>query len=297
MKLVQMDQNTRTYLINTFGVNGKRSQQQPLKPAQPPNPFGAATSGNNIFGQPLAATNNPFGSPVAAINSTNPSGGNIFGAQQQQPQPVQQTNIFGGAMQTQNQLMQQPHQPGVASVGGGNIFGQPQSSQVAVNQGNIFGGQVQQQQQPVQQQPTNMFEQPVQQLPTNIFGQPVAPTSQSMFGQQQSTGNSMFGQPVVAAPPQIAQGQPPNPFGQQQQTQSPFGQPAAGANIFGAPAAAPTSNVFGGGAVSQQQHPANTETNYSKMEDLPPEQVQAFQAGAFELGNIPNIPPPRELCF
>lgn len=40
-----------------------------------------------------------------------------------------------------------------------------------------------------------------------------------------------------------------------------------------------------------------TDSNYSKLGELPPECLQAFQAKTFKYGHIPLQPPPKELCL
>lgn len=47
---------------------------------------------------------------------------------------------------------------------------------------------------------------------------------------------------------------------------------------------------------SQSSTPMNSLNVYSKMGELKPDELQAFQAQEFDLGSIPNRPPPRELC-
>ncbi|VDN26536.1 unnamed protein product [Gongylonema pulchrum] len=36
--------------------------------------------------------------------------------------------------------------------------------------------------------------------------------------------------------------------------------------------------------------------NYSRMEDLSPEDLAQFKADRFEFGKVPRVPPPMELC-
>lgn len=124
-----------------------------------------------------------------------------------------------------------------------------------------------------------------QQPPPNPFGQ-AAPTPISVGNQSSVFGN--LGQNAVQAAQQAAIG---GIFTNQsaQQSQPP---PAFGQSSFGG-----TSTGFG---VTNTPQPATSSGEsflYSKMEDLTSEQLAAFQADEFVMGQIPNVPPPRELCI
>lgn len=298
-----------------FGSNQNQTQSQ--TPANPfASGFGQATAqsgtGGSIFGKPAAAAApSIFGQSAAPANpfGNASSTGGAFGGQpsifvqqqtqiQQQQQPgsifgatvqqttAQQTSVFG----TQPQQPQQNvfgSQPAQAS-----IFGQTQSVQPAPG-GSIFG---QQNQQPQPQQSA---------FGANPFGAqpPAAPPNQvSAFGQSSGFGMtqqqpSVFGQPqqgMQATMTQqqtsiFGQQQPPQPQSQPQGivNQSPFGmqqtiQPQQQINPFTQQA--------------QQPQIALNGTEYSKMEDLSPEDLAQFKAGRFEEGKIPVVPPPKELC-
>lgn len=279
MKMITMDQTALAYLVNTFGVNGKRKPATTSPPvSHPPNPFGqapvaAAVGGGSIFGGSVttAANNpaNPFGQAA--------SGGSIFGGTSGQPaiSNQQPPNPFGQATNTI---------PAAASGGSifggggalqqntGNIFGQPSPAQ----QSSIFGGGgvssppagipapsifAQQMQQPQQQVPAqgasifsqNVFGggggviQPQQAVATNIFGQSQLPTTIPVQ-QQQST--NVFQQQVVptatAAPTSIfAQAQQAIPV--QQAAQPPPPNPFQNASPFGGVGTTGQTPPIGGG--------------------------------------------------
>jgi nucleoporin-like protein 2 len=97
-------------------------------------------------------------------------------------------------------------------------------------------------------------------------------------------------QSIFAAAPTI---QPPT-FGSAPSHQSPFG-PApqqAVSNVFG------NSTPFEAPAQQQSQNQPSqlSDSVYTKMENLTKQQLDAFQADRFDLGNIPTCPPPREMC-
>lgn len=315
---------------NIFGQSqaspfGAPSNSQPSPFGAPSNSPAAAVPattpqfGNSIFGgaqqHQQQTTGNIFGgggvaSPVSSQNTGNIFGQAVVGQQQQQP------SFFGGSSPQVGGGQSMFGQQAPTAAAGGNIFGQAVTSAPT---GNIFG----QSQQPAAVQ-SNVF----QQTPP-AFGQSIFPANPQ---QPTPASNNIFGQPALAAvvPQQPAQPPPPNPF---QQQQSPFGQqqtntPTAtsGGNVFGNVAQnamqAAESSVFGQshnqtqpmqptqqqppnnhgsrnafGGQSPHAAPLNSSNVYSKMENLKPEQLQAFQARDFELGSIPNCPPPRELCF
>uniref|UniRef100_A0AAG5D8L4 Nucleoporin NUP42 n=1 Tax=Anopheles atroparvus TaxID=41427 RepID=A0AAG5D8L4_ANOAO len=277
--------------------------------------FGAASSGNafgtgfgtnaagavpgttgGLFAQAAQASGNIFGSPAAS------TAGNIF-TKPGQSQP--QSNIFG---------MAQPSQPtnsmfGGPAVLGGGLFGsvqQPVSTP-------LFGAVAPQ---PNASSGSNIFAKPAQ--APNAFGQPAtggAFGGGNMFGSPAVSATPAAGFGAVAAQPQQGAGlfnsvsfgtnQPSTPFGQ-------FGaslQTAAPANVSSqnlflpAPTAAPSpfgapvgSSAFGSPAPQPSEAIQQSATMYSKLEELTPELISAFKAQEFVLGQIPTVPPPKELC-
>ncbi|KFB41010.1 AGAP009989-PA-like protein [Anopheles sinensis] len=250
----------------------------------------AAQSGGSIFGSAASSTT---GNIFAKAGASQPQG-NIFGM----AQPSQPTNsIFGGP-----------------AVLGGGLFGSAQPSATSTP---LFGS--------VATQPNpsvggSIFAKPAQ--PSNAFGQPVNPSG--AFG-----GGNIFGSSAVAATPATGFGavaaQPQQgaglfnsvSFGPTQTASSSFGQfgasmqPAAPANpssqnlFLPTPAASlPAFGVSGAksafGAVASDPLSANrqivSEKMYSKAEELTAEQLAAFNADQFQLGRIPTVPPPEELC-
>ena len=96
-------------------------------------------------------------------------------------------------------------------------------------------------------------------------------------------------------------------FGQQPQqpaTTNPFGaptqqpaavvghQPPASTNVFGAPTAAASNAGLFGQAVETQRD----DSIYTPEAELTPDELAAFKADHFELGKIPERPPPQSLC-
>lgn len=269
------------------------------------NPFQAATTQSSIFGAPKEQQ-------VPASNFT------FSLSQQQQPQPqLPQQSIFGSSVQSppQNSIFGSP-QPLQQQPQGSSIFGtQPNSF---TSGSSMFGGGAQQQQPQAQQQQqgssifgqTSIFAQPPQQqqqVPaTGIFGssqpqpQETFPqAAQNVFGhfqaQQQITSQpqaSLFAQPV-AAPPQSIFGVQQSPLIQQAPPQT---QPTGSIfQIQQQPQSTNASQTFGANPF-QTQPPPIDESAYSKPEDLTPDEMEAFQAEMFQVGNIPLKPPPKHLC-
>ncbi|KAI8125964.1 Nucleoporin NUP116/NSP116 [Lucilia cuprina] len=297
------------------------------------NPFGmtnaASTNAGSIFAKSNTNTsNNLFGNSggFAATNqSTNNLFGNTSGFPTQQQQPQQQNSIFGQASKPANSIF----------GGGTNtnaqqkpsIFGQQQA------QTNIFATTGQQQQQTStgifgqqnqfatqQNQPNaNIFRQAAQ-PPQGLFAQ----AAQNMAPQQPQQQQGLFAQAAqqtmgqAAAPGQglFAQAaqQSQNIFGQAMQQQQQQQQQQTNTNIFQQNQANP--NIFQQtqqNTVTQQQvvpsqppsglfqqaalqTPNNvSSTLYSRLEDLTPDEVEAFKADYFLPGKIPFNPPPREL--
>lgn len=290
-----MEPITQSYLVEVFGVSGKKtatfpgdnvpSASNPFATATQPTGssiFGGGASNSNVFGgQQQQQSGNPFGHPNQA-----PGGFSFPLGRQGNSHPTPASSIFGGGSSnifSQTTATQQNQMQGGVNImqSTGNIFGPPQPT-------SAFGHAPQ----PSQLQPGgNIFQQ-------NVFGGSAAvvqpmPIQPNAFGSQ--------------PPP------PPNPF----QSQSPFGQPvnqqpvapgfgtgfnnlgqsaapATEANIFGAPQA--PSNIFGMQTNYHEPPPPNS-TIYSSLDQLSSEQLTAFQSTEFTLGCIPNHPPPKELCF
>jgi hypothetical protein len=223
-----------------------------------------------------------------------------------QPMSTSGSSIFGGSMTTS--------QAGQMGATTSSLFGQAQPS------ASIFGG-------PPTAQPTSIFGQPAQMGTSPAFGGAPAQSSpfqnQSIFGatptqqpssgifgghppqqqqQQQQQSSSIFGQPptTMAAP---------SPFA----TQTPFGNvvPAFGApdsakpggNLFGNRNEAEMGSAFGarptvggGGLFGEVIEPQHDSSTYTPMEKLGKELFDIYQSGKFELGKIPELPPPQELC-
>ncbi|XP_058445860.1 uncharacterized protein LOC131427012 [Malaya genurostris] len=286
--------------------------------------FGVSTNtAGNIFGTgPSQTTTNIFG----AATNANASGGNLFAKPAQSPAPT--SNVFGitalGQQQQSNNVFGAPPVFGGTNPSlfapanpsqtpsGGSLFG---SSVVAQSSGNLFAQQPQStfgQSVPVQ----NPFANPSQSQPasgTPFIAAPVAatgnPFANSSFGttvqptgsMQQNVFSSTFSSPLQQSTNPFAQSVQQQqvsqslflPAPQVTQTISPMtNQPAA---QFGATA----QSAFGGNSqqaippIVASQQSANL---YSRLEDLSKEQLEAFNADRFELGKIPTVPPPRELC-
>ncbi|XP_058059829.1 nuclear pore complex protein Nup98-Nup96-like [Anopheles bellator] len=262
------------------------------------NIFGAPISGQavpstgNIFGvTSTAPKSNIFGAAAQPQQSQIGSGGNIFGM----PQPSQHSSngVFGGPAVGSGLGMfggvQQPAQ--IAS----SIFGSVPPPNAAANGGNIFGHSSAQVAPAFGQQPSNAFG-----IGTggNLFSSNSSSAGFGSLSKPQQTG-SVFNSVSFGAPTATS------PF-VQPQSQSMAGAPTVSSqNLFlPAPTAASTtfnssigSNAFGSPIPVQPAALApQSATIYSKMEDIPAEIVTAFNADQFQLGRIPSVPPPKELC-
>ncbi|KPJ02477.1 Nucleoporin-like protein 2 [Papilio xuthus] len=122
--------------------------------------------------------------------------------------------------------------------------------------------------------PKSLFAQETQKIfgptptnnPVNVF----VTTKQSIFAPTDSVGQNVFpSQPAV------------NVFQKPDQPSDVFERKNS-QNVF--------SNVF------EQKSDANDDI-YSKLEDLSNDELEAFKSSEFKLGFIPELPPPRELCF
>lgn len=266
-----------------------------------PNSFGASS-----FGQ---TNSSPFSlSQIGQSAESNSKPSTIFGTSQFQQT---QNSIFGGPPAFGNQIVQ-PTKPsglfGSTNTTAPSMFGQSQNStpsglfsQVNSNQpaggGNLFGSSFSTQtQQP--QQPQSLFGTIADNK--SIFGQN-ANSNQSIFGTNQQQINQSSN--IFANAMSQQQANPQNIFGasQPQQEQPSFfsqsnSNPTA-SNIFQNQTKAPPigGTIFGGNSGFGQPEPVSQST-YSKLEDLMPEDLEWFKANAFELGKIPTVPPPQELC-
>jgi hypothetical protein len=242
--------------------------------------FTGATQPTSLFGQPSAQT-----------------GSSLFGQPPQQQQNASQTSIFGQQAAPQSSIFGQ-QQPTASSIFGSPsqtqpvpMFGQPaqmpafggqpqQQQSTPFQTQSVFGTpNIQQQQQP-QQQTSGIFGGQQQQQPISIFGSP--PQQQ----QQQSFSSTTFGenaqQTQFGVPTQLG-----NIFGNRTEND-----PGTTASLFGArPAGAGGAGLFG--EVIEPQHDSSV---YTALENLSQEILDIFRRGKFELGKIPEIPPPQELC-
>ncbi|EAT38711.1 AAEL009429-PA, partial [Aedes aegypti] len=294
-------------LIEIYNQQDDSAKPTTVVQPQTANPFGAAPLGGgnvaataSIFGG--GTTGGGFGTAGGGFGASAVAaggGGNIFGAAPNQSA----ANIFGSG--------------GAVSTMGGNIFAKPAQAPTggttgttAAASGNLFAQPFGQ-----QTQGQNLFASaPTQAQPTAspFVAAPAPPTNNpfaSPFAAAQPQQN-LFGTALTAS--QQAQTAPPPPFGQsvQQQpaTQSLFipapqaVQPQSASTMVGTQqqpmfGSATVPGVFGG--IPQQQTMtmvSQSATIYSRMEDLSKDQLAAFSAERFELGKIPTVPPPRELC-
>ncbi|KAL5279364.1 NUPL2 family protein [Megaselia abdita] len=290
---------------SSFGQQPSVFGATPAQPAAPANPFSSAfgqttaqpASGGSIFGKPAATPafgGSAFGAQPSIFGQSQGQS-SVFGAQ---PTAQPQGSIFGAtAAQPQSSIFgataQQPVQP-QPSVFGAQQPSQPQASVFGAQQ-SAFGAQT-------------------------AFGQPVAPqpaAAGNIFTQQPAQPQPAFAStPFGAQPPANAFAQQPSVFGQQAVQPQPsqpsaFGQPQQSA-FFSQQTQAVNPSPFGMQTVQPQtiqsqpqmnpftQQPQNAMalngTEYSRMEDLSPEDLAAFKADRFEEGKLPTVPPPKELC-
>lgn len=275
------------------------------------NTFGGSTAssfGTSSFGQPSAS---PFSLSQIAQPTDASKQSSLFGASQFQQT---QHSIFGAAPAFGSQV--QPTKPSglFSSPSSNSLFGQ---SQTAPSSG-LFG------------QPANNVIQPAntgsmfssfgastpstQPQPQGLFG--AASENKSMFGQSVNSSQSMFGanqqqinqsSNIFANALAQQQNNSQSIFGvqhqqepPQQQQQSIFNQSnsnTGGSNIFQNQANVPAigGSAFGGNSGFGQAEQLS-QSAFSKLEDLQPEDLEWFKAAAFVLGHIPTVPPPKELC-
>ncbi|XP_053695608.1 uncharacterized protein LOC128743110 [Sabethes cyaneus] len=286
------------------------------------NAFGnsGATTGGNIFG-----TSNILGG-----GTSSPSiGGNLF-AKPAQTATAASPNVFAlpniGIQQPTNNVFGAPpvfgnnntslfsavqKNPDSYSDSGGPMFGNASP----VSAGNIFTQQAQSAFGPATAQNKNIFgnSSQTQQVAGTLFAPTPAPLNSNPFvntpfgGTQTSSAQEQQNIFASAFTQQHAQQQSiqTNVFSQSTQQSASAGglfvpapQPTV-AGTFAAPQqpafqsgvpATAVSTTSGSGLI------APSVALYSRMEELNKNQLDAFKADAFELGKIPTVPPPRELC-
>ena len=268
----------------------------PSTAASPAGLFGGAAQSNtsSVFGQ-----SPQFSSPLQG------AGGGLFGKPQQQT-----SNLFGQATSTTPQtssIFGSPAQASAlapaATMAGTSIFGQP--AQPTLTSGGS----------PAPTPASTM-------AGTSLFGQPIQPSSsatssgQSIFGQPSAFGqnqpSSIFGSTVTSANTSMTT----NVFGapvttsavsstvltQNQSITSPFA-PKQGAdtptNIFapsGESKKSDTSTTASSGLFGKPVEKQKDSSVYTPISELTQEDIEAFRTCKFMLGNIPENPPPVELC-
>eukprot|EP00096_Caligus_rogercresseyi_P010315 TRINITY_DN3712_c0_g1_i3.p1 TRINITY_DN3712_c0_g1~~TRINITY_DN3712_c0_g1_i3.p1 ORF type:complete len:389 (+),score=72.11 TRINITY_DN3712_c0_g1_i3:206-1372(+) len=292
--------------------------------------FGSTQTGRSIFGgggnSSTLGSSNLFGGSSAQQQPSS----SIFGggsAQQSNLSSNQQqtSSIFGGSSAQQNVSSNQ-HQ--TSSIFGGNpaqgssIFGGGSAPPPSVNPfasfqqpkphqatGSIFSSQA--------SNPSGMFNSPTPQNANNVFGQPSAMGnifSNNVPGASPGTTGGIFGNTALsggntstlpsnsseaegmneeaiqeASPAQPASMAPPVPAHNNTPSIPPD-------NPFQAPVVSSTKPSVATGLFGQVIHKAEDPCLFSKLEELNPSQVEAFKTLNFVLGQIPEVPPPRELC-
>ena len=283
----------------------------------PSSTFGSAAG--NIFGQPQPSTASIFGTPFS-----NPApSGNIFGA----PSTNTTSSSFSFVQAAPQNSMLGISAPSTNSIFGGSStntgssnpfaaapFNQPQQQQPFATQQSTFGVPQTQQSSFTTQQSTfgvsqiqqPSFPAPQSQPQNSIFSTPVfAPQPPNVFNSPPAMpSNPFMTQPQAPLVPQ--QTAPSlNIFNMSQQNMQPDSviPPSSIFSIQQQPQQQQQQNPFAGSVFSQsqqqqQQKLSDTydESNYSKIEDLLPQELEAYQAERFILGNIPTAPPPRSLC-
>lgn len=278
--------------------------------------FGSSTAGN-IFGQSQQQQQPSTASIFGSSFSTPAPSGNIFGA----PSTNTTASSFSFAQAAPQNSMLGISAPSTNSIFGGSStntsnpfaaapFNQPQQQSFATQQSTF--GVAQTQQPSFNSQMSQPFAAPQPQQQQNIFSQSgFASQSTNVFNTQPAMpSNPFMAQPQASLVPQ--QNTPAqNIFNMPQQNiQSDSGIPSNSIFSIQQPQQQqqqqqlPQQNPFAGSVFSQsqpqqqQQQPSGNfdESNYSKIEDLLPQELEAYQAERFVLGKIPTAPPPRSLC-
>ncbi|CAO1313482.1 unnamed protein product [Diamesa serratosioi] len=313
---------------NVFANTSNLVQSNPFQTQQPQIPtnqmstgnifgassstFGSSTTAGNIFGQPQQQQQ-PSTASIFGTSFSNPApSGNIFGA----PSTNTTSSSFSFVQAAPQNSMLGISAPTTNSIFGGSStntsnpfaaapFNQPQQQPTFATQQSTFGVQqpafTSQLSQPLfaapqSQQQHSIFSTPgFAPQPTNVFNsQPTMPSnpfmSQSqapLVPQQNAPPQNIFNmaqQDPGIPPASIFSIQQPQQQQQQQQQQNPF-----------------AGSVFSQTQQQQQQQQKSSESydesNYSKIEDLLPQELEAYQAEPFIVGNIPTAPPSRSMCL
>ncbi|XP_063703519.1 uncharacterized protein LOC134833209 [Culicoides brevitarsis] len=281
------------------------------------NSFGGFSSAASIFGGGKSSSQNSsngsFGSTFSShqnVNNTIFSGGN----QTSMGLGMNTKSIFGGSIS--NCLA-----PSSSSLFGAISTTEQQNPASLFAQSSTFG---------YQEQKSNVLNAPpafgsstfgnVSITPSGLFSNAAV----SMFGSQTVSQNSKIFDNHLTAQPNLTSsssfGGSSTPFASQ--LQPTISQPVSATNIFGnlgqqvsqAALATVTNQINNSQQVSfglkvqSSSFEANTnqmndmqkykydQNVYTKMEAITSEELAAFQASEFILGQIPNVPPPRELC-
>ncbi|CAD6998866.1 nucleoporin NUP100/NSP100-like [Ceratitis capitata] len=255
-------QQQQTQLSANAGLFGQQGQQTQMN------------AGGGLFAQQGQVQSSTGANLFSQnIQQQQPNSGNIFAQtmQSQQTQPIsgfssfqvnkpnQTTSVFG---QQQNAFGQQ----------NANMFSNMNTNPSGNNANNLFAQALNSVDTSGVFKNSNSATIPAQ----NIFAQ----TVQQQQQQQQQMPTNMFAQSSQSSTAM----QPPNGFFQQnmQSQQMPNQQ-----NLF--------AQTMGGNNTGLLQSPVISSSVYSKLEDLSPEDIEAFKAETFTPGRIPNVPPPREL--
>ncbi|CAR26911.1 ZYRO0C04290p [Zygosaccharomyces rouxii] len=260
---------------SAFGANAQQQQQQQQPQQQPPSTAGS------VFGQP------PFGSNAAGAAPA--TGSSVFG----QPSAGSQANAtsaFGKPMFGST--------PGQSNSTGASAFGQPNfkpspfgASNNATQNASPFGTSAFTQNQSPFSNNTNTTN-TTSTTSTAPFGS--APTSSSSpFSSLQQNQNQAKPEPISQTT-FGSQTQPSSsPFGNAQQPSvAPFGSSTG-------PKSSPFSNVANP-SISQPTAPKFTQGLPTEEDNVPANELdqktlQQFQMDHFNLGEVPDIPPPLEL--
>lgn len=228
-----------------------------------------------------------------AFSSSSNTASSIFRSAIQNTQPTSPTSNMAKSIFSQGQQSIFSTQPDPAKelfsrASNANVFGQSSppnafGEQQSISAKSLFAGAVQTSQNPAN--PSSIFATANQ----SIFGSPpnqntfsFAQDQKSPFSQEQS--NSPFAQVQNKSP--FSQEQNSSPFAPVQNT-SPFSQ----GNIFqknDSPA-----SIFG---QANKQLISDDPGVYSKIEQLSETDIEAFKSDKFELGFVPELPPPYQLC-
>ncbi|KAG7851511.1 hypothetical protein KL941_001180 [Ogataea angusta] len=255
-----------------------------------PNPFGSQANTNSVsspfgsssgvssgfgrsgFGQPTAALAGAKPNPFGAQSSTSTNTVSPFGA-------ISGNTMNSGTASFPNGAATAASSSSTGPFGGQNMASSPFGGQTNTVQPSPFGAGL---------QSTTANAGP--------FGNPQASSAfgKSGFGAFGAQKASPFAQPTATAKPfgQATASNASNsspfgnssstPFGQAQN--SPFGQPNA--SSFGQ-TTNPTPTAFKQSGIEEPK---------TKLEDLSESIINEFKAERFTLGQVPDVPPPLEMC-